>query len=132
MTDSERMPPDHDVIQFGADPPIGNADGVAITPFVQVAAVMERNPLEDISIELNTLVKAVLDSDSNRPVGTVTLTLTVERSAKILGAVNITPEIKTKLPKEPKYGALLFADSDGVLSTRNPNQGEMFDRPRGV
>lgn len=132
MTDSERAAPDCDPSNdVELDVP-HNEDGVAITPFVQVAAVMPRNPLEEVSIELNRLVKAIVESEANKPSGTVTLTLTVQRSTQTMGAVVITPEVKAKLPKEPKYGALLFADDDGVLSTRDPNQREMFARPKGI
>ena len=129
MTDSENAP-DYSV-ELDV-PPLANGDGVAITPFVQVAAVMPRNPLEELSVELNQAVKAVIESEASKPSATVTLTLTVQRSTQTMGAVVITPEVKAKLPKEPKFGALLFADEDGVLSTRDPNQREMFSRPKGV
>jgi hypothetical protein len=122
----------NDALTFDAGDTIANEDGVPITPFVQIAAVMTRNPLEDISIELAKLVKAVSESEANKPSGTVTLTLHVARSIQTMGAVVITPDIKTKLPKEPKYGTLLFTDVDGVLSTRNPGQKDIFDRPTGV
>lgn len=131
MTDSERA---EQSVNFdpGDGDAYANADGVAITPIVQIAACMERNPLEDVSVELNKLVKAVMESEANKPTGTITLTLTVARSAQTMGMVVITPEVKAKLPKEPKFGTLLFADDDGVLSTRDPNQKEMFQRPKGV
>lgn len=111
-----------------------NEDGVALTPFVNVAEVLPRNPLEDLTLELHRVVCAVRDSESAKPVGEVTLSVKVQRSSNVVGAVVISADVKAKLPKEAAAGGrgLLFVDSDGVLSTRNPNQRDFFERPRGV
>jgi hypothetical protein len=113
-------------------PPVANRDGVAITPFVQIAAVMPRNPLDELAIEVNKAVVALLESEATKPAATVTLTLALERSTKIVGGIIITPEVKTKLPKVSQYGALLFSNEDGVLSTRDRKQPDMFEGPKGV
>jgi hypothetical protein len=112
-------------------PPPATDDGVIITPFVNVASVLPRNPLDELTTELNRVVKAIRESEANKPVGEITLTIKVQR-ASIIGAVDISAEVKAKLPKEPKMGALLFVDDDGNLSTRNPNQRDMFERPRSA
>jgi hypothetical protein len=133
MTDSDRSPDlDQQFPDVDLTAPIANADGVAVTPFVQLAAVMERNPLEDLALEVNKAVMAVMDSENPKPVAEVTLKLTIARSTQALGMIVMTPEVKSKLPKEPKFGTLLFASDEGVLSTRDPNQKDMFSRPKGV
>jgi hypothetical protein len=115
-----------------AEPPIANEHGIAITPFVQLAAVLARNPLDELAIEINRVVRAIQGSEAAKPTGTVTLTISVERSSKNHDVVYFASEVKAKLPKEPKATALLFADEDGVLSTRDPNQKDMFNPPRGI
>jgi hypothetical protein len=106
-------------------------DGVVITPFSAIAAVLPRDPLDDIAMELHKLVIAVRDSEANKPSGSVVMTLTVQRST-VDGAVILAAEVKSKLPKEPRPGGLLFVDDDGNLSTRNPRQKDFFERPKGV
>lgn len=112
-------------------PPIANADGIEVTDFTAVAAMLPRNPLDQLSIQLAELVKAIKASESNKPSGDVTLTVKVKRADNVLDAVVISVDVKSKLPKEPKLGGLLFADDDGKLTDRNPNQREMFTGPRG-
>jgi len=106
-------------------------DGVVITPFSAIASVLPRDPLDDIARELHRVVTAVRDSEANKPAGEVVMTLKVTRST-VDGAIILSAEVKAKIPKEPRPGALLFVDDDGNLSTRNPRQREFFERPKGV
>lgn len=115
-----------------ATPPPSTDDGVQITPFTAVAAVMPKNPLDDVTIALHDVVAAVMNSEAAKPVGEVTLTLKIVRSPNVDSAVAIVAEVKKKLPKEPHTGALLFVNEDGNLVDRNPNQNDMFDRPRAI
>lgn len=107
-------------------------DGVVITPFVQVASVLPRNPLDDLTYAMHEAVRAVKHSEANKPVAEVTLTLKVARASNVQDAVVITSEVKVKPPKEPKLAGLLFVDDDGNLQTRNPNQRDMFEGPRAA
>lgn len=112
-------------------PPPANSDGVAITPFTAVAAVLPTNPLDELSIELARVVKAVQESDSGKASGEIKLTLSVKKAENVINAVVIKSDVTAKLPKKARMGGLLFANEDGVLSERNPNQKELFPGPRG-
>jgi hypothetical protein len=114
-------------------PPVANSDGVAITPFTAVAnALPSPNPLDELSIELARVVKAIKESDSAKASGEVNLTLSIRKAENVLDAVVLKAEVTAKVPKKPKMAGLLFADDDGVLSERNPNQREMFEGPRSA
>lgn len=115
-----------------AAPPPATNDGVAITPFVNIASVMHRNPLDEVTRLLHDVVQRVMSSEASKPAGSVTLTLKVVKSPNVLDAVAIVAEVSSKPPKEPNTGALLFVNEDGNLVDRNPNQGDLYDRPRAI
>lgn len=112
-------------------PPIANEDGVAITPFTAVASILPTNPLDELAIETARVVKAIKESERNKPSGKITLSLDIRRAENVADAVIITSEINVKMPKRAKAAGLLFADDDGNLTDRNPNQRELFTGPRG-
>jgi hypothetical protein len=103
-----------------------------ITPVTVICASLAQNPLDELAIEINRVVQHIRTSETPKAKGKVTLELSFERRPKIPNALEITADIKVKLPPEPGVTSLLFADDDGRLLTRNPNQRDMFENPRGV
>lgn len=111
--------------------PLADENGVAIRPFTAVAAMMPTNPLDELAIETARVTRAILESELNKPSGKITLVIDFGRAQNVADALILTSEIKVKMPKRPKAAGLLFADADGNLTDRNPNQRELFTGPRG-
>lgn len=85
--------------------------------------------------ELGTTITDALaklkDQCGNRPKATakgkVTLTLDLEVEA---GAVTISADIASKLPKMPRATSYFWVTDDGSLTTEHPQQMNMFAGPR--
>lgn len=128
--DSE--PTEAEVLIPGDDAVPDPESGVALTPFSAIAATLPRNPLDSLSIEMARVTRAVMAAESAKASGTIALTIRVEKHHKVPRAILIDSTVVAKLPKEPAASALLFADGDGVITDRDPDQHEMFARPRGI
>lgn len=58
--------------------------------------------------------------------GSLTITITVDPiKDNSAGLVNVSDEIKAKIPKEPTPGSTFFTDERGNLSRRDPRQPEI-------
>jgi len=115
-------------------PPVHDENGVVVRPALEVLAQLkEGRLLDELSLELNRVVKGVRDCSQSKP-GKVTLTLTIEPLKKHThNAVSIRPQVVGKAPEDPPESTMMFFDDDGNLHVRNPRQRDAFeDGPRRV
>lgn len=91
------------------------------------------NLAPELSRELSNALIELREQVGNRPKakakGKVTLTLGLEVEA---GAVSITANIESKLPKQPREASFYWITPEGALSTEHPQQMNMFGGPREV
>lgn len=66
----------------------------------------------------------------NMKQGSVTLTIKFDPDPKT-GAMRLSHDIKTKVPKKKPMASLFFVCEDNTLSRRDPRQREMFDGSTG-
>lgn len=76
--------------------------------------------LDELSEEFNRLVAAV---DNTSKPGELTLTIKLKPSTA--GAIELTDQIKTKLPQLPKGSSLFFPTVEGNLVRNDPRQQEI-------
>lgn len=76
--------------------------------------------LDEFSDELNTVVTAV---ESTGKPGSITLTLKFKPSSS--GAIEVTDDVKTKIPMLAKGSSLFFATPEGNLVRDNPRQKQL-------
>lgn len=111
-------------------PPVANDEGVEVRPILETLnRIRGGRTLDLMSLELNRVVKNVHETGKK---AVMILELEVKPVKKIEGAVEITADIRSKLAKIEPSSDLLFADEDGNLHTRNPRQGDIFDKPPRV
>lgn len=55
------------------------------------------------------------------------LTLTLNMKLNKSGQIELTPDLKSEKPRRAMSQGLYFADDDGNLSRRDPNQGDWVD-----
>lgn len=84
--------------------------------------------VEMATSRLAALVEAITDPElrAGDAEGEITLKLKL-RLERDTGAMRVTPELTTKMPKQPLDRALFFVTPDGNLVRDNPRQGRMFE-----
>lgn len=76
----------------------------------------------DLSEELANVVKAVKRTGGK---GSLTLTLTVKPRGRDSGQVELSGEVKPKIPQAPVAPSMLFATDEGDLVRDNPAQATL-------
>lgn len=77
---------------------------------------------ERLSEELQDVVAAVIETSM---VGDLTLKLKIKPDGE--RTVEVTTEIKAKVPRKPLGSSIFFADTGGNMTRDDPRQREMFD-----
>lgn len=92
-----------------------------ITPFSEQLTYLNNGKVdEELTAELAKVVQSVLE---NGKPAHLTLTIAVQRlNQSHESAIRLTPEIKTKFPKQPKPETIMFATDDGELLRDDPVQ----------
>lgn len=78
--------------------------------------------LDDLAEEMQKLVDAVASTGKG---GSLTLKLDIKPMAQFDGAVVVTDDIKTALPKLSSNGTVMFTTPEGNLSRKNPKQDDL-------
>ena len=76
----------------------------------------------DLSEELANVVKAVKRTGGK---GSLTLTLTVKPRGRDSGQVELSGEVKPKIPQAPVAPSMMFATDEGDLLRENPAQAKL-------
>lgn len=76
--------------------------------------------LDEASDQFNKLVTAVENTGKG---GSMTITIKLKPSAA--GAIEVTDEVKAKLPELARGSSLFFATPEGNLQRNNPKQREL-------
>lgn len=74
----------------------------------------------ELTEKMNELVAAVGNTNKT---GSITLTIKLKPAGG--GAIEITDEIKAKIPTLPRGTSLFFATPEGNLQRNDPRQGEL-------
>lgn len=83
----------------------------------------------ELSEQLHELIARVRDTGKK---GTLTLTITVSRMKNAAeNTLTVTDDVKAKLPAHDRNVSVFYADADGNLTRRDPNQLE-FEHLREV
>lgn len=94
------------------------------TSFSNVIAQIDGGMFEEeLEGELRSLLEAISGTGKG---GEVTIKIKV-KPKKSHGAVEITGDVKTKLPEPERLSSVFFITPEGNLSRRDPRQREMFD-----
>lgn len=93
-----------------------------IRPFAAILQEHSRGTLhDDLSVELQDLVRAVLDHPATDASGHVTLKLTVKANSDG-DSIGLVADVTVKHPKVPRPATLFYGDDDGNLLREDPNQ----------
>ncbi len=99
-----------------------------VRPFAEFLVKQRAGSLNiEAAAALADVVTAVTETGKD---GTFTLQLKVARNKA--GALEVTDKVTTKLPEFSRTPTLWWADDDGNLLRRDPNQPELFDGPHAV
>ena len=97
-------------------------EGRRIRPFAAILQEHSRGTLhEDLSRELQEVVRSVLDHPANDASGSVTLKLTIKANSDG-DSIGLVADVSTKHPKVPRPATLFYGDDDGNLLREDPNQ----------
>lgn len=81
---------------------------------------------EEVAEELKSLLDQISYTGK---AGEMTIKVKIKPKAGH-GAVEVTGEVKSKLPNPEKLASVFFITPEGNLSRRDPRQREMFDSPQ--
>lgn len=94
---------------------------MAARPFTDVLRDMRfGETLDELTAEFNQLVAAV---DNTGKAGSITLTIKLKPSTA--GAIEVTDDIKAKVPQLSKGSSLFFPTVEGNLVRNDPRQSEI-------
>lgn len=103
-------------------------DDVHLRPFAEFLVKQRAGSLNVEAAErLAEVVAAVAETGKD---GSMTLTIKVSRNKA--GALEVTDKVVAKIPDFGRVPTLWWADDDGNLVRRDPNQPELFDGPKAV
>lgn len=81
-----------------------------------------RSDLERATQEIIGAMRAEVKMRGGVPTAALAIALSFKLEG---GAIEIKPEMKTRLPKETRQRTILWPTSDNKLTRRNPNQQEL-------
>jgi hypothetical protein len=105
-------------------------DDAVIRPFADALLELSGGRTHDeLSAQLHELIARVRDTGKK---GSLTLTVTVSRMKNAAeNTLTVTDDVKAKLPAHDRNVSVFYADANGNLTRRDPNQLE-FDSLREV
>lgn len=105
-------------------------DDVVVRPFADVLIELSGGRTHtEMSEQLHDLIARVRDTGKK---GSLTLTITVSRMKNASeNTLTVTDDVKAKLPAHDRKVSVFYADADGNLSRKDPNQLE-FESLREV
>ncbi len=110
--------------------PKNTSDDTVIRPFADALIELSGGRTHtELSEQLHDLIAAVRDTGKK---GSLTLTITVSRMKNASeNTLTVTDDVKAKLPAHDRNVSVFYADADGNLTRRDPNQLE-FEHLREV
>lgn len=105
-------------------------DDTVIRPFADALIELSGGRTHtELSQQLHDLIAAVRDTGKK---GSLTLTISVSRMKNAAeNTLTVTDDVKAKLPAHDRNVSVFYADANGNLTRRDPNQLE-FDHLREV
>lgn len=105
-------------------------DDTVIRPFADALIELSGGRTHtELSQQLHDLIAAVRDTGKK---GSLTLTISVSRMKNASeNTLTVTDDVKAKLPAHDRNVSVFYADANGNLTRRDPNQLE-FDHLREV
>lgn len=96
-------------------------DDTVIRPFADALIELSGGRTHtELSEQLHDLIAAVRDTGKK---GSLTLTITVSRMKNASeNTLTVTDDVKAKLPAHDRNVSVFYADADGNLTRRDPNQ----------
>ena len=96
-------------------------DDTVIRPFADALIELSGGRTHtELSEQLHALIAAVRDTGKK---GSLTLTITVSRMKNASeNTLTVTDDVKAKLPAHDRNVSVFYADADGNLTRRDPNQ----------
>lgn len=97
------------------------SDDTVIRPFADALIELSGGRTHtELSEQLHDLIAAVRDTGKK---GSLTLTITVSRMKNASeNTLTVTDDVKAKLPAHDRNVSVFYADADGNLTRRDPNQ----------
>lgn len=110
--------------------PTAPDDDVVVRPFADVLVELSGGRTHtELSEQLHELIARVRDTGKK---GSLTLTITVSRVKNAAeNTLTVSDDVRAKLPAHDRNVSVFFADADGNLSRKDPNQLE-FESLREV
>lgn len=110
--------------------PTAPDDDVVVRPFADVLVELSGGRTHtELSEQLHDLIARVRDTGKK---GSLTLTITVSRVKNAAeNTLTVSDDVRAKLPAHDRNVSVFFADADGNLSRKDPNQLE-FESLREV
>lgn len=97
-----------------------------VTPFAAVLQQIDRGNLHaELTDELAKVVRAVLAAGTDKPKGTLTLTLTVQSMPRAANGLMVSGRVSTKEPATLPPTSVFFGTDSGGLSRTDPRQAEL-------
>lgn len=105
-------------------------DAVRVRPFADVLQDIDRGKFHiEVSEALHELTSHVEDT---RKGGELVVVFKVAPMKKNADVLEVTADVRTKLPRNERKAAIFFADRSGNLTRNDPNQPELFQGIREV
>lgn len=101
--------------------PKPNDDDTVVRPFADALIELSGGRTHtELSEQLHQLIAAVRDTGKK---GSLTLTITVSRMKNASeNTLTVTDDVKAKLPAHDRNVSVFYADANGNLTRRDPNQ----------